>query len=135
MIFDCVHVLESFECETVPYNIIAFNSARLNDLVLVSENQFYVTCSLKWSPLELFLHLRFGEVLFYDGSRVSVAAGGHIFANGINISPDHRFVVLLKITDFWCLSKIISIGRWKINLCPKRWGIGTLLYLNLSLIC
>lgn len=94
MIFDFEHVLESFECETVPYNIIAFNSARLNDLVLVSENQFYVTCSLKWSLLELFLHLRFGEVLFYDGSRVRVAAGGHIFANGINISPDHRFIVL-----------------------------------------
>lgn len=71
----------------------------LNDLVLVSENQFYVTCSLKWSPLELFLHLRFGEVLFYDGSRVRVAAGGHIFANGINISPDHRLVYVAELLE------------------------------------
>lgn len=71
----------------------------LNDLVLVSENQFYVTCSLRWSLLEIFLHLRFGEVLFYDGSSVRVAAGGHIFANGINISPNLRFVYVAQLLE------------------------------------
>lgn len=45
------------------------------------------------------LFYEFGEVLFYDGSRVRVAAGGHIFANGINISPDHRHVYVAELLE------------------------------------
>lgn len=126
----------------------------LNDLVLVSENQFYVTCSLKWSLLEIFLHLRFGEVLFYDGSRVRVAAGGHIFANGINISPDHRHVYVAELLEKHILvyerqddnslvlkqTKYVDSGVDNIEVDPKSgdlWvgahpRIGTLIYFMLK---
>ncbi|XP_061197023.1 serum paraoxonase/arylesterase 1-like [Saccostrea echinata] len=80
----------------------------LNDIVLVQENQFYVTCSQKWTRLELFLHIKMGEVLFYDGIKVKVVAGGHLFANGINVSPDQRFVYVAEL-----LEKKISVYERK----------------------
>ena len=64
-----------------------------NDVVLISEYQFFVTndhgsSSKLGQTLEKYLQLKKSNVLFYDGMNFGVAATGLGFANGINISDD-----------------------------------------------
>jgi len=64
-----------------------------NDLVAVASDRFYVTND-HGNPegfrrtLEEYLRLPLSNVVYYDGSRFSEAAGGLQMANGINLSPD-----------------------------------------------
>ncbi|OWF43068.1 serum paraoxonase/arylesterase 1-like [Mizuhopecten yessoensis] len=69
----------------------------INDLVMTGENSFYVTKILhSFRPwlrlLEHKLMLALGEVMFYDGVSVRSVAGGLHLPNGINMSPDGRFL-------------------------------------------
>jgi len=66
-----------------------------NDIVGVGPEQFYVTnmqtaASGALLTLELYLGLPVTNVMHYDGKQVSLAAGGLITANGVNISDDGK---------------------------------------------
>ncbi|KAK2150989.1 hypothetical protein LSH36_380g02042 [Paralvinella palmiformis] len=67
----------------------------LNDVVAVDKQSFYVTNYLYWrgsvaSKIEMFLMLKWGSVLFYDGEKSRVVRDGLFMTNGINKSPDNR---------------------------------------------
>ena len=69
--------------------------SRLNDVVAVDKQSFYVTNYLYWrgsvaSKIEMFLMLKWGSVLFYDGEKSRVVRDGLFMTNGINKSPDNR---------------------------------------------
>ena len=64
-----------------------------NDLVLVDEDQFYITndhgnSSNFGKILEDYFQLSKSNILYYDGSKFSVSASNLSYANGINISKD-----------------------------------------------
>jgi len=64
-----------------------------NDLVMINENQFYVTNDhgskkLRGKLIEDYLQLSKSNVLFYDGLNFNVSLDGLQYANGINISED-----------------------------------------------
>ena len=68
-----------------------------NDLVAVGPDRFYVTNDHRHTEglartLEDWLQLPFASVLYWDGERMTEAAAGFPFANGINASPDGRTV-------------------------------------------
>ncbi|ELU15052.1 hypothetical protein CAPTEDRAFT_151713 [Capitella teleta] len=64
----------------------------VNDIVAVSENEFYYTNSfyLNIPPLEILAQIPWANVGFYDGKNTSSAASGFVLANGIQRSPDFR---------------------------------------------
>ena len=70
---------------------------RINDLVMVGLDKFYYT---NWhyfrSPvgyqLETFMSLHWGGIGYYDGQSFSMVATGLGQPNGINISPDQKYV-------------------------------------------
>ncbi|XP_033738638.1 serum paraoxonase/arylesterase 1-like [Pecten maximus] len=72
----------------------------MNDLVMTSSRTFYIT---KFSALrenyflEGLLLLKFGEILYYDGSDFRNVAQGLHMPNGINTSPDKRY---LYVSEF-----------------------------------
>lgn len=66
---------------------------RLNDLVAISDKEFYFTNCLYASPFEIPLLLKWGSVGFYDGAKSKIVASGYFMPNGINISPDGRLVI------------------------------------------
>ncbi|XP_060085242.1 serum paraoxonase/arylesterase 1-like [Ylistrum balloti] len=72
----------------------------MNDLVMTSDRTFYITkyTTLRdYLQLELLLMLKYGEILYYDGRDFrSVAQGLHL-PNGINVSPDKRY---LYVSEF-----------------------------------
>ncbi|XP_076826270.1 serum paraoxonase/arylesterase 2-like [Brachyhypopomus gauderio] len=76
----------------------------VNDIVAVGVESFYATndhyfthANLK--TLEFFLSLRWCDVVFYSPGAVKSVAGGFTSANGINISPDKRYLYVSDITD------------------------------------
>ncbi|XP_033741687.1 serum paraoxonase/arylesterase 1-like [Pecten maximus] len=67
----------------------------MNDLVMTSNRSFYITkyTTLRdYLRLELLLMLKYGEIFYYDGSDFRSVTGGLHMPNGINVSPDHRFL-------------------------------------------
>ncbi|OWF50641.1 Serum paraoxonase/arylesterase 1 [Mizuhopecten yessoensis] len=72
----------------------------MNDLVMTSSRTFYITKYLTLpdhQSLELLLMLKYGEVLYYDGSDFRSVAQGLHMPNGINVSPDQRY---LYVSEF-----------------------------------
>jgi arylesterase/paraoxonase len=74
-----------------------------NDVVAVSESQFYVTNdhgsqTALGMTLENYLNLPRADVLYYDGVTFKEAATGLVFANGINVSRDGRHVYVAETT-------------------------------------
>ncbi|XP_021353161.1 serum paraoxonase/arylesterase 1-like [Mizuhopecten yessoensis] len=72
----------------------------MNDLVLTSNRTFYITkiTTLRDYPMvELLLMLKYGEVLYYDGSDFRSVAGRLNLPNGINVSPDHRYMYVAEM--------------------------------------
>ncbi|KAA5804817.1 hypothetical protein F1654_02120 [Alkalicaulis satelles] len=66
-----------------------------NDVVGVGPRQFYITNDTYFGDtpmgyLEAFLGLPLGNVAYFDGRSARKAAGGFIYANGINVSADGR---------------------------------------------
>ena len=66
-----------------------------NDVAAVSRHQFYVSVegrsrSSAGRFLESWIQLARGYVAFFDGQSFTVAASGFSFANGIQLSADHR---------------------------------------------
>ncbi|KAI0243094.1 Serum paraoxonase/arylesterase 1 [Lamellibrachia satsuma] len=69
----------------------------LNSIVATGEDSFYFTnyykCDLR---VEYLNRLSLGNVGFYDGSRGHIVLAGRNIPNGINISPDGKYVYLAE---------------------------------------
>ena len=92
-----------------------------NDVVGVDFERFYVTNdhgnrSAFGRKLEDYLRLSRANVLFYDGQKFSVAAGGIKYANGINVSRDGQYIYVAATTD----GKILVYSR--------EAGLGSLMF-------
>ncbi|ELU11753.1 hypothetical protein CAPTEDRAFT_198628 [Capitella teleta] len=67
----------------------------VNDLVVVGDNQFYYTNFLhKQLPVAVqkFGMIAWGSVGYFDGQKTSLVQKGLLLPNGINISPDMKYV-------------------------------------------
>ncbi|XP_016074270.1 PREDICTED: serum paraoxonase/arylesterase 1 [Miniopterus natalensis] len=69
----------------------------LNDIVAVGPEHFYATNDHYFvdsylKSWELYLGLAWSYVVYYSPDEVKVVANGFDFANGINISPDRKYV-------------------------------------------
>ena len=73
----------------------------LNDLVTIGPRQFYITnyvyyCHSKHSDLtatlEHMFYLPWGNVVYYDGTKGKIAAKNLVVPNGINTSPDRKYL-------------------------------------------
>ena len=74
-----------------------------NDVIPVGPDQFYVTNdhgdgSELMLTLEEYLMLKRATVLYYDGTRFTVAVKDFLFPNGINISRDGRQIYVASFT-------------------------------------
>ncbi|KAM4688222.1 serum paraoxonase/arylesterase 2-like [Discoglossus pictus] len=105
----------------------------LNDVEAVGPESFYATNDFYFTDvtlryMEIFLGLAWGNVIYYSPSEVKEVASGFYFANGINTSPDEKYVyaadcfghtihVYEKHTD-WSLSltKVLDIETLVDNL-------------------
>ena len=72
-------------------------------MVAVSKQSFYVTNygylrGTLGAMFEMMLLLKWGSLLFYDGERANIVQYGFSRPNGINKSPDGRFVKLFTRT-------------------------------------
>lgn len=69
---------------------------RLNDLVATGPDSFYATIFYTLGlTVDFMLLYPGGGVLRYDQGKTTVLDTGLVLANGINISPDKRWVVPL----------------------------------------
>ncbi|MGK0365303.1 MAG: arylesterase/paraoxonase [Saprospiraceae bacterium] len=76
-----------------------------NDIVAVSENEFYFTndkyCSNKIGVLaENYLGLQWSETVYFDGENYRVVANESSYANGINYDKKRNLVYLAGVRDF-----------------------------------
>ncbi|KAI0212399.1 Serum paraoxonase/arylesterase 1 [Lamellibrachia satsuma] len=70
----------------------------IDDIVATAEDSFYFTNVFKFNYVfELRTGLRIGNVGFYDGRRGHIVLAGLNFPNGINISPDAKYVYVTEI--------------------------------------
>jgi arylesterase / paraoxonase len=74
-----------------------------NDIIAVDHERFYVTNDHGSRPgfrrtLEGYLRLPWANVVYFDGDEFRVVADGLTYANGINLSPDGRFVYVAEVT-------------------------------------
>uniref|UniRef100_A0A8D0H0B9 Paraoxonase n=1 Tax=Sphenodon punctatus TaxID=8508 RepID=A0A8D0H0B9_SPHPU len=76
----------------------------MNDIVAVSSNSFYATNDHYFTEhiliyLELFLGLAWTNVVYYSPKEFREVATGFYSANGINISPDGKYVYVVDLMD------------------------------------
>ncbi|KAI5141422.1 Serum Paraoxonase/Arylesterase 1 [Manis pentadactyla] len=74
----------------------------LNDLVALGPEQFYATNDHYFvdpylRSWELYLGLAWSNVVYYTPNEVRVVADGFDLANGINISPDGKYVYIAEL--------------------------------------
>ncbi|XP_074051451.1 serum paraoxonase/arylesterase 1-like isoform X1 [Macrotis lagotis] len=74
----------------------------VNDIVAVGREHFYATNDHYFSDLylrswELYLGLKWSNVVYYSPNEVREVAGGFDFANGINISPDGKYLYVAEL--------------------------------------
>uniref|UniRef100_A0ABM5GNT2 Paraoxonase n=1 Tax=Pogona vitticeps TaxID=103695 RepID=A0ABM5GNT2_9SAUR len=76
----------------------------VNDIVALGPDSFYATND-RYFPepplhyLEMFLGLTWTNVVYYSPKEVKEVAAGFKFANGINISPDGKYVYVADVMD------------------------------------
>ncbi|XP_072181174.1 serum paraoxonase/arylesterase 2-like [Diadema setosum] len=79
------------------------NIWRPNDLILVGEEQFYVTNDGYLPKLvanvELVLGLKVGTVAYYDAGEARIVITGIGMANGISMSPDKKLLYVAAATE------------------------------------
>lgn len=74
----------------------------VNDVIAVGPSHFYATNDHYFSDpflkyLETYLNLRWANVVYYSPEEVKLVAEGFDSANGINISPDKKYVYVADI--------------------------------------
>ncbi|XP_055342129.1 serum paraoxonase/arylesterase 2-like [Paramacrobiotus metropolitanus] len=76
----------------------------LNDLVVVKMDQFYISNmqtfrSKVLRELEIYLFFVPAQnVLYYDGKKATVVLPGMFGANGVDVSPDQKFLYVSEVT-------------------------------------
>ncbi|XP_061675141.1 serum paraoxonase/arylesterase 2-like isoform X2 [Syngnathoides biaculeatus] len=77
----------------------------VNDIVALGADRFYATNDHYFSNefLKTFVETLLGQawtnVVYYSAETVKVVSEGYYFANGINISPDKRYIYLADFID------------------------------------
>lgn len=76
----------------------------VNDVVAVGLDSFYATNDHYFSDfilmfLEMYLGLTWSNVVYYSPKEVKEVAAGFYSANGINISPDKKYIYIADILD------------------------------------
>ncbi|KAM9309619.1 serum paraoxonase/arylesterase 2-like [Pholidichthys leucotaenia] len=76
----------------------------VNDIVAVGVDSFYATNDFYFSHqtlhfVELLLAEPWSNVVYYSPKKVKVVSEGYYMANGINISPDKRFIYVVDLLD------------------------------------
>lgn len=70
----------------------------INDIVATGEDTFYFTNFYKFHVfIEIFLGAPLGSVGFYDGTNGRIVADGLCIPNGVNVSPDGRYVYVASM--------------------------------------
>uniref|UniRef100_A0A8D0BWP4 Paraoxonase n=1 Tax=Salvator merianae TaxID=96440 RepID=A0A8D0BWP4_SALMN len=77
---------------------------RANDILAVSPESFYATNDHYFSETilmyaEMFLGLSWSNVVYYSPNEVKEMASGFYSANGINISPDGKYIYVADLLD------------------------------------
>lgn len=75
-----------------------------NDVIAVGPDSFYVTndhyfFDFIFMFLEMFLGLTWSNVVYYSPKEVKEVAAGFYSANGINISPDRKYIYIADVGD------------------------------------
>lgn len=83
----------------LPFSI----SCSVNDIVAIGAETFYATNDHYFSngilkTFQLLLFLPWCTVVYYSPEEVKVVAEGFYMANGINISPDKRYILKLLLS-------------------------------------
>ncbi|XP_061632376.1 serum paraoxonase/arylesterase 2-like isoform X1 [Phyllopteryx taeniolatus] len=77
----------------------------VNDIVALGVDRFYATNDHYFSHkllqtiVEPILGQPWSNVVYYSAETVKVVSGGYYFANGINISPDKRYIYVADLLD------------------------------------
>ncbi|XP_015709096.1 serum paraoxonase/arylesterase 2 isoform X2 [Coturnix japonica] len=76
----------------------------VNDVVAVGPDSFYATNDHYFTDfilmfLEMYLGLTWSNVVYYSPKEVKEVAAGFYSANGINISPDKKYIYIADIFD------------------------------------
>lgn len=76
-----------------------------NDLVLLNENQFYITNDHRYKDgmgrlAEDYLGLAMSNVVYYDGQEYSEVADGIAYANGINYDAERKLLFVASPRGF-----------------------------------
>jgi len=123
-----VHTIEVFELiGMLLYHTKTISDPMLvspNDLVAVGPDSFYVSNDHGYTSgimrvMEDYLKLPYSNVVYYDGSRFSEAAGGIRYANGINVSRDGKTLYLCSVTGLSLHLYDRELSSGKLNLREK----------------
>ncbi|XP_019363995.1 PREDICTED: serum paraoxonase/arylesterase 2-like isoform X4 [Gavialis gangeticus] len=76
----------------------------VNDILAVGPDRFYATNDHYFSDsvlmfLEMFLGLTWSNVVYYSPTEVKEVSGGFYSANGINMSPDEKYIYIADLLD------------------------------------
>lgn len=73
---------------------------KLNDLIVVGEDQFYYTNFVYWNmAVEMGLGFRWGSIGFYDGNKATIVVDGLVTPNGITVSKDGKFLYVAHVGE------------------------------------
>lgn len=80
------------------------NFKSLNDLTAINENEFYVTNDHNqrpnfWRTLCDIVSIGTGNVIYYDGSKSKIIEDKIAYANGINLSKNHKTLFVTSTLD------------------------------------
>ncbi|XP_075443416.1 serum paraoxonase/arylesterase 2-like [Ascaphus truei] len=94
----------------------------VNDVLAVGPESFYATNDNYFTDftmrfVEMFLGLGWSNVVYYSPNEVKQVASGFYFANGINISPDNKYVY---IADFLAHTIHVLEKQANMSLSPVK---------------
>ncbi|KAL5010384.1 hypothetical protein ScPMuIL_012689 [Solemya velum] len=103
-VVEMFHFNSSSQILTHMRNFSSPNFNYMNDFVMVSKESFYITKFWRWRDfvrirLEVRLLARFGEIMFFDGTDAKTLISGLVMPNGINMSPDGKYVYVAEFGD------------------------------------
>ncbi|KAJ8354339.1 hypothetical protein SKAU_G00219060 [Synaphobranchus kaupii] len=101
----------------------------VNDIVAVGPESFYATndhffANKMLKQLEMLLLQPWCTVVYYSPEEVKVVADTFYFANGINISPDNKYVYVADYFDY--VIKVMEIQENKVLHHVKSVPVGSL---------
>uniref|UniRef100_UPI0037E7699F serum paraoxonase/arylesterase 2-like n=1 Tax=Semicossyphus pulcher TaxID=241346 RepID=UPI0037E7699F len=103
--------VEQFRFEEEDFSLVHLKTIKhellysVNDIVAVGVDSFYATNDHHYSNeiikgiVEPFLCQPWSNVVYYSPEEAKVVSEGYYFANGINISPDQRYIYVADLFD------------------------------------